>query len=356
MITDFLSPNDRRWRRFLRRARHDTYHLPEYSRVAANYEAGEPVAFYAEDGDQALLMPLLMRELPADLGAPQSWRDVSSPYGYGGPITTHGARRDLLHDSLRSLRDLAREHDVMTAFIRLHPFYSMPAVLFEEAGTVVQHGSIVYVDLRKSPEQWQAETRLDHRRNIARLIRLGYTVEMDNWAAYPEFREVYRATMERHSASDFYFFSDPYFLELRDIVGDHVHLCTVRAPEGDVASSGLFFLVDEIAEYHLGGTAEAHFPKAPSKLMFDFVRRWAKERGATILNLGGGVGGAAGSLHRFKSGFSPLAADFHTVRIIFDDDRYRQLTEAAGDLPRTAEALPGFFPAYRRPPNAQVGA
>src|SRR5262252_2999577 len=104
MITDFLSPADPRWRRFLDRARHDVYHLPEYLRVAGNYERGEAVAFYAEDGDQALLMPLLLRELPADLGAPRSWRDATSPYGYPGPITTRGAGQDLIDSSLRSLR------------------------------------------------------------------------------------------------------------------------------------------------------------------------------------------------------------------------------------------------------------
>lgn len=354
MITDFLSVNDARWREFLAHARHDAYHLPEYLQVAANYERGEPVAFYAEDGDQALLMPLLMRELPADLGAPENWRDVISPYGYPGPITTHGAGRDLIDHSLRSLRDLARERDVLTAFVRLHPLCSMAAGHFANVGSVVHHGPVVYVDLTKTRDQWNAETRLDHRRNIARLIRLGYTVEMDNWTAYPDFRAVYRATMERLSAVAFYNFSDRYFDDLRALVGDHLHLCTVRGPAGDVAASGLFLLADRIAEFHLGGSAACHFPKAPSKLMFDFVRRWAKDRGATVLNLGGGIGGVAGSLHRFKSGFSPLVADFHTVRIIFDDDRYRQLTAARG-IPLVAGETSGFFPQYRRPPNAAAG-
>jgi hypothetical protein len=358
MITDFLTPNDARWRRFFDHAHHDAYHLPEYCRVAGNYEGGEPLAFYVEEGERALLIPLLVRGLPPELHAPADWCDATSPYGYSGPIATHGAGPDMLRVALTSLRAAAYERGIVSAFIRLHPFYSMPAAQFEEIGTVVHHGSVVYVDLAKSPVEWQAETRLEHRRNIARLIRLGYTVEMDDWAMYPEFRMIYRATMQRHNASPFYFFTDQYFDALREMLGDRLHLCTVHAPEGDVAASGLFMVVDGIAEYHLGGTAHAHLPKAPSKLMFDFVRGWAKALGARRLNLGGGIGGAAGSLHRFKSGFSPLEADFHTVRIIFDRDRYRQLTEASGEhaLLDMEDAVSGFFPAYRRPPNARVGA
>ena len=356
MIADLLSPDDVRWRRFLGQARHDVYHLPAYCRVAGNYERGEPLAFYAEDAGHAMLMPLLVRDLPSELNAPTGWRDATSPYGYSGPIATVGMPTDVQHALLGALRELARDRGIVSAFVRQHPFYAMPAAFFEAIGTVVRHGSVVFVDLAKSEEQWQAETRLDHRRNIGRLIRLGYTVEMDNWTTYPDFKTVYRATMQRHSAGAFYFFSDDYFDELHRMLHDCVHLCTVRGPDGDVAAGGLFLLVDGIAEYHLGGTADAHFPKAPSKLMFNFARGWAKELGASVLNLGGGIGAAADSLYRFKSGFSPLEADFYSVRIIFDDERYARLTEASGERFDSSDASEGFFPAYRRPPNANVSA
>ena len=349
MIAELLTPNDPRWRRFLDRARHDPYHLPEYAQVAGHFEQGEPVAFLAEEGDQALLMPLLVRELPPELGAPRDWRDVISPYGYSGPIATPGTRMDVIRCAFASLCEFARERSIVSAFIRLHPFHSVPLGAFERHGTVVSHAPVAYVDLTKSVEQWWSETRSDHRRNIIRLIRLGYTVEMDNWSTYPDFRAVYQTTMERRSASTFYYFSDQYFDELHEMLGDRLHLCTIRAPEGDVAASGLFLLADGIAEYHLGGTADPHLARAPSKLMLDYVRRWAKDLGATLLNLGGGIGGSAGSLQRFKTGFSDSQADFYTVRFIFDAERYEQLTNACRELRTVDDAPDGFFPAYRRP-------
>jgi hypothetical protein len=356
MIADLLAVSDVRWQRFLDRTPHDVYHLPEYCCVACHHEGGEPVAFYAEEGGQAVLMPMIVRELPPELGAPPGWRDATSPYGYPGPIATLGTRPDVLRAALRALREVAQERAIVSAFLRLHPFYTVPTALLAEVGSVVHHGAVVYVDLTKSADEWRAETRLDHQRNIKRLIQLGYYAEMDDWNAYPASCEVYRATMRRNSAGSFYYFSDEYFSGLRRVLGQSVHLCTVRGPAGDVAACGLFLLAGGIAEYHLGGTADAHFAKAPSKLMFDFVRRWAKERGASVLNLGGGVAGAADSLYRFKSGFSPLNAGYHTVRIVFDAPRYDALVETSRAIRAADDAAETFFPAYRRRSSTTTGA
>jgi hypothetical protein len=345
---DFIRPDDPRWPRFLERVRHDVYQLPEYTTVAARYEGGEPVAFYAEDGPHALLMPLLLRDLPADLDAGIEEGDATGAYGYSGPVATPGIARETLCDMFAQFRALARQRSLLTAFIRVHPLRSPPIDLLQQLGTVIRHGPIVYVDLGRRVDEWWAETRSDHRRNLARLIRLGYSVDMDDWSTYPAFRTIYRTTMHRVSASPFYYFSDEYFDDLHAQLGERLHICTVRSPTGEVAASGLFMLTDGIAEYHLGGTAEAHFHNSPSKLMLDHARHWAKERGASVLNLGGGFGGNAGSLHYFKTGFSKSQADFHTIRVVMDDQRYRQLTTGRGEPLRGDGVSDGFFPAYRR--------
>ena len=347
MIADLLSPNDRRWSAFLDRAPHSIYHLPEYSGVAGQYEGGEPVAFYAEEDDHALLIPLLVRELPRELGAPTNWRDATSPYGYAGPLSTAGIGTEALGRGLSALRELARARDIVSAFIRFNPLRSISIDAFGAFGSVVNHGPIVYVDLTKTADEWWAETRSGHRENIVRLTRSGYSVTMDDWSAYEEFRTLYATTMQRRSARAFYFFTDEYFAQLRAMLGDRLHLCTVRGPSGDVAASALFMLTNGIAEYHLSGTAEQHIAKAPTKLMLDFARRWAKEHGASILNLGGGFGGSASSLYHFKTGFSRSQADFHSARVVFDADRYEDLV---GRRLRSADAPPdGYFPSYRQP-------
>src|SRR4051812_13667246 len=142
LMAEFITPTDPRWQRFIDRAHHGAYHLPEYVHVAGHYERGEPVAFYVEDGDHAMLIPLLLRELPAELGAPPSWRDATSPYGYSGPIATPGIGPDAVRCSLRSLEQLARENEIVSAFIRLNPFRTIPPVFFQDIAVVVNHGPV----------------------------------------------------------------------------------------------------------------------------------------------------------------------------------------------------------------------
>ena len=344
-----LSATDPRWRGFLDGKPHDPYQLPEYAAVAALSECGAAAAFYAEADEQGVLIPLLVRELPPDLGAPTSWRDAISPYGYAGPITTTGIPLDGLRRTLGVLSEVAREHDIVSAFLRLHPLREIPTAAFEQLGIVVNHGRVVYLDLSKTLEQFWAETRVSHRQDIVRLRRLGYSVHINDWSAYPDFQAMYETTMQRRAASPFYHFQPEYFTELRKGLGDRLHLFTVNGPGGDIAAGGLFLVAGGIAEYHLSGTAEAHLNKAPSKLMLDFARGWAKGLGLSFLNLGGGFGGREGSLHEFKRGFSPLQAEFHTVRIVFDQHRYDELTRARDQRRLDEAAGDAFFPAYRRP-------
>jgi lipid II:glycine glycyltransferase (peptidoglycan interpeptide bridge formation enzyme) len=216
-------------------------------------------------------------------------------------------------------------------------------------GTVVYHGPIVYVDLRKTLAELTADTRENHRRNIRRLESAGFITTIDDWSLYAAFGSLYRATMERVAAATFYFFSDAYFQDIRHMLGRHLHLCAVLAPNGELAAAGLFTETDGIVEYHLGGTAEPYLRHAASKLMFDTIRRWAKGAGCVLLNLGGGIGGHPGPLLNFKAGFSRSLAPFHTVGMVFDTRRYSQLTRLWRERSDCPEAVESYFPIYRQP-------
>jgi lipid II:glycine glycyltransferase (peptidoglycan interpeptide bridge formation enzyme) len=103
-------------------------------------------------------------------------------------------------------------------------------------------------------------------------------------------------------------------------------------------------------QYHLGGTKNEFLKQAPSKLMFDYVRFWAKERGNKFLHLGGGVGSAKDSLYNFKAGFSKQRHLFLTLRLITDQQKYDSLVELRAKTLKTAAKNlvdSNFFPAYR---------
>jgi hypothetical protein len=348
MHADFIDPGDPRWRRTLARARHDVYHLPEYVITAAKQEGGTPAAFYAESGETAFLVPLVIRELPAAFGAPADWRDAVTPYGYPCPIVAGRSGPGSIAGFLAAFRDVGRAAGLVSAFFRLHPLLELPAEAFIPFGQLDQSGVTVYIDLRRSSAELWSQTRRDHRAGVRKLQSAGYAATLGEWSHYREFGRLYRHTMERVDASDFYFFSDEYFENLPSALDGRLHFCSVLSPQGDLAAGGLFCVTDGIVQYHLSATAKGHLHVAPSKLMLDHVRRWAKERGSTVLHLGGGLGGREDSLFRFKAGFSPLRAEFRTFRMVLDEHRYEALVNRWETLFPGVDATSDYFPSYRR--------
>jgi hypothetical protein len=348
MTGDFIGPDDPRWTELLERTPHDIYHLPRYTALAAKHEGGAPAAFYGETGRTAFLLPLLIRELPTDLVTAECRFDLISPYGYPGLLASDQNDADGAESFLAAFRARARERRMVTAFIRLHPFLCPPIEALRRSGDCVRHPDVVYIDLRRSPEDRWKELRGNHRSGINRLKRAGFVPVIDDWRYYDDFIAIYRETMSRVAAAEFYFFTDAYFEDLRAALDDQLHLFVIHSPTGEVAAAGLFTATRDIVQYHLGGTAGAYLRDAPSKLLFLAVSDWASESGHGILNLGGGVGGEGNSLFHFKAGFSRARAEYHTFRMVLDPEIYGHLVGQWRDRCVDPSASPpDFFPLYR---------
>lgn len=348
MNGEFITTADRRWQAYLAEVPHDVYHLPEYVAFAARHEGGTPAAFWAEEGGQRLLIPLLLRDLPAGLGAPQGWRDAASPYGYPAPLLDPDADERQVERLLQAFVCGCRAAGIVTVFLRFHPLLASRLAAFGRYGDLVRHGRTVCIDLRVAREQLWRNTRENHRRGIAALLEEGFSARFDRPDDWSSFSAVYAATMQRVQAAPFYHFPAAYFRDLQDALGAQLHLCAVLSPSGDVAAAGLFTVVDELVQYHLGGTAERYLERAPSKLMFNAVRDWAQDAGCRLFHLGGGVGGRDDSLFRFKAGFSAGTAEFHTCRLVVQHERYAWLNERFYRYRAIEKPFDeGYFPLYR---------
>ena len=157
--------------------------------------------------------------------------------------------------------------------------------------------------------------------------------------------------MKRIGATKDYFFSEDYFRGLMGSgdIGMNLFVCRL---DSNVIAGGLFSVCGDVAQYHLGGTANDFLSLAPTKLMFDVVRRWAKNQNCTRFHLGGGVGGREDSLFSFKRGFSNLEYPFIVWKYVVDDAMYSELSIARQSQlsPDASEKLDeAFFPAYRAP-------
>ena len=355
----FVGPEDPAWAETLAGLRHDFYHLPAYVQFASRrQETGEAVAYVAEDSGRRFFLPLILRSLPPDLAGGRPLRDAVCPRGYPGPLAAvdegpEGER--FVADAVRGLCDGLRDRGVVSAFVRLHPLLPPPLEPLRGAGEIVDHGDSVSIDLRLSPEELRRQTRENHRRDIRKATAAGYAVRIDEtWERFDEFVSIYAQSMRRLGAREAWSFSREYFLDLRQTLGDAMRLCVVEVHD-ELAAGALLTEVDGIVEYHLAGTADRHVAASPSKLVVDFARWWAQDRGDRVLHLAGSLR-RGDPLGHFKLGFSPVVHPVYSWRLVTDPPVYDELVWRNASTAAPGQATDGFFPAYRAGRSLRGGA
>lgn len=347
----WISSSNQLWKEVLSHAEHDFYHLPGYSNVVCNPDCEEVCAYYDRVQCGSLLIPMIKRRIPLEASRDSIMYDAASPYGYGGPVFTRNMSDESVLQGIRNYLDFAAREGVVTTFLRLHPLIG-PKLFSSIADTdevrLINHGPTVSINLSLDINILNGSTRMNHKRDIKKLLELGFQVRIDEWSDYHEFQKIYHQTMSRVGADYFYSFNNNYFVRMRDELGFALHLCSVVSPSGDIAASGLFTRVNNILQYHLGGSADNYLALAPSKLMFYEMQKWAKAKGVQILHLGGGLGARRDSLFTFKSGFATDEHVYQTVRIVHDREHYEELCDRWLQVNQCSTFPdPDYFPLYR---------
>ncbi|MDZ8079939.1 MAG: GNAT family N-acetyltransferase [Nostoc sp. DcaGUA01] len=349
-----VSLSDPLWLEILKKLNHDIYHLPEYVDLEAKRIQAIPEAILIFENDKILFLPYLLRCVnnlfETNIEIPLIW-DIVSPYGYPGILLSQAAANtpEFLQLAVNQLILGLRDRQICSAFLRLHPILNqglnevLPLELCQVSGETVS------IDLSLSTSEIWHQTRPEHRNHINRCKRSGFTARMVRLEEYiDKFINIYHETMNRVEAKKYFYFDDNYFQNLANL-NKNIYLCLIEL-NNQIACAGIFTECCQIVQYHLGGTKSEFLKQAPSKLMFDYVRFWAKERGNKFLHLGGGVGSAKDSLYNFKAGFSKQRHLFLTLRLITDAEKYDSLVELrAKSLKTEPKNLfeSNFFPAYR---------
>lgn len=352
-----VRPNEDAWDHWLVAARCDVFHTAAFHRYAAASD-GAPYLAVVGDDRRGFAWPYLLRPIDNAVVPASGSVDVTSVYGYPGPVAWGcGPGDPLLAQAWTEVVDVWRQQHVVSVFTRFHPLLGNAALLSgldAPPGVggpgVVEAGATISIDLSFGVEAARAAFAPDLRQRIASMRRKGVTTyHSSDWSELRDFARLYRETMVRNGAAAFYFFDEADFRRLRAEVGDRVHLL-VAQHEGAIVAAGLFTDYDGIAQWYLHGSDSAADAVSPTKVLIDDAVAWAEARGNRVLHLGGGRGSRTDSLFWFKSRYSPRRHAFHTGRWILDEAGYRALSEARrAALPPDEVVEQGFFPAYRAP-------
>lgn len=340
------------WMQVLHQLDHDFYHLPGFLDLEASRLQAVAEAIIIQDYENIFFLPYLVRTWDGSSSQKSGW-DVVSPYGYPGfLIRAIDRKSEFIRRAMLHLCQVWQERQICSAFLRLHPILNT-GIEQDLAGNsaLKVRGQTASIDLSPSLDVLWKQTRENHRRGINRLRKAGFSTVMLPFteANLDSFMGIYKETMDRVNAKPLYYFEQEYFVQLSHALESIIYLCVVHLNQ-DIVAGALITECNGIVQYHLGGTHNDFLKEAPMKMIFDYVRSWAKGRNNHTFHLGGGVGALQDSLYNFKLGFANQIHTFSTLHLIVNPTQYLSwVTDQAKQHRQTPGQLleSSFFPAYR---------
>ena len=316
----------------------DVYYRPAYLRAYALTGHGRPVAVVVRSGATEALFPLLIREL--DIGG-QTVRDAVSPYGYGGLLRLSGPEQpgpDVARQLFKQLQDWLCASGLVACTMRFHPLLDQYARygiadISEEWIRRFPRGQTTAIDLGRWDESQRriSGMRQDRRHDVKRAMS-SLQIRMAHGPNPAEdlsiFRKIYRQTMERLQADDFFFFADEYYDHLSSELGDRFLVVNALAGGRPVASA-IFLADSRFAHYHLAGSNDEGRRHGAATLLVMVASEWARQRGCSLLHLGGGLQ-PDDSLWEFKRGFGGEVFGYCYATLVADSEQYEFLIQQPG--------------------------
>jgi len=299
----------------------DIYYDPDY---AALYTDSANVNCYIyTKKENVYLYPFIIRPIPEAKG----YFDISTPYGYGGPIF-NTEDTAFLNEAYRCFYKEALERNIIAEVIKFHPLlcnYLAMAGIFK--GEIKRMCSTVYVDINVEEEhRWRNIYTHMNRKNInkARRSNIETRTGQDEkiWQA---FKLLYKETMNANEAGRFYFFSSNYFKKIKLNLSNNYILisCSVNKR---IVSAMLVLLSEAYAHCHTIGTDRRFMKTGVNNLLHHELILWCKENRYEKLHIGGGrTDDENDTLLRFKKNFSDNVSFMYVGESVLNPDIYNQL-------------------------------
>ena len=331
-------------------ARHDVYHLPEYTKAFRLHGDGEPQLIYYESGDTRAINVVMKRDIAE--AAPFTGRlpegahyDFATPYGYGGFLVEGDCSKAAMDRLNAAYTEYSLDSSVVSEFVRFHPLLNNQNGL-EPLYQIIPMGRTITLDL-SSPDVIMGNIR-GVTRNRIRKAQSNHIVVENGWSPelLAQFYSIYTETMERTNAQPYYFFSPAFFECVHTTLKDNATMFYATI-EGLIVAMELVLYCNGKIHTHLRASKREYHHLCPIPLTTYSVAIWGCENGYKEYHLGGGLGSAEDSLLRAKANFNVNSPTrFFTGRRIFDRDSYDDLLRLRNELCQT-DPRPGFFPEYR---------
>jgi lipid II:glycine glycyltransferase (peptidoglycan interpeptide bridge formation enzyme) len=319
----------------------DIYYSYEYGYLFAQIEKGNIFAAYYEKNETKLFYPFIKRSVPYPH---YECFDIVTPYGYGGPFL-EGEDQTIIHDFYNEFFYYCLEEKILTETIRCHPLLKNYHYL-AKVMDIQYIRQTTGVNLLKPMDIIRAEYTTNNKRNIRKAQREGvYCFQAaPTYENISIFMDLYKETMNRNHASDYYYFSEDYFLKQMEETSLSKSYLLFAAYKGEVIAGVIVIIGKEYAHYHLGASKTAFLFLKPNNLLFDYMVEFSERKGASLLHLGGGYEEDDG-LFRFKTSFTNNNHfSYYIGKKVYNPSLYHKIIS---EIRKRYEVNESYFPLYR---------
>lgn len=277
----------------------DVYYSTQYFWSALKLDPGEALLFYYTDGGGEVAYPFIKRTIDGD---PEGYYDISTPFGYGGPVIKNRQNSPTLVSRFRDeFCSFCKNQRIIAEFIRFHPLLGN-ALPFK--------GHLKLLPMYDTyTKKLELDDLLKGNRGKHEVIikKLGTVRHMF------EFLVLYYSEVRlRDDADSYYFFTDDYFEALVKELGPHVHLFGAYL-ENRLVTACYVLGMDRILYHHLDGSIQGEgFREARMALLLK-IAEWGAENHFALYHLGGDYKGDVQTMENIKEELANLEPEVYYI-------------------------------------------
>lgn len=326
----------------------EIYAHPEYLKLEITSGLNACCAV-CQNNTEIVMYPFILRDitcLDTFKNYPFKIYDTITPYGYGGFY--YNGKKDIRDKFLKKFWEeyllWANTHNVVCEFIR---FDLNMDFLNCYPGHILHNNDNIIVDLTKNLEFIYREFKPKVRKNVNRAISYNLKLIIDNNGEnINDFINIYYKTMNRRNASDSYFFTKDFFLQLNEkLKGNYLYMYVLF--DKHVVSAELILISEFNIYSFLGGTNDEFFYIRPNDFLKYKIIEWGIQNKKKSFVLGGGYIPNDG-IFEYKKTFSPHGIKpFYIGKRIFNEIVYQDLINIKKKINPLLGTNDNFFPLYR---------
>lgn len=293
-----------------------------YQNLFASYDKTDAKLVKIIKNNEIAWLPLLVRTLESGN------KEAYSAYGYGGII----GKVQLSSNEVVALCNFLYEASIISVFIRNSPFLTNENAWPENLQELNRYTYSITLNAYECIDNYLKKIPQKLRWSVNFARRSGLSVDffplLDCAPSFiQEFYQLYSELMLKKKTSQYYLFSEDFFIHHAHMLGNKCELARIIDPDSGQLLAATFFLLDKNGwvHYHLSAAQKKAMKlQAMELLIAEAIIRYGQNKYSHLHMGGGHLLDESDGLSRFKSKFSSNRFEFYCTKLICNNETYQK--------------------------------